>query len=312
MRLLSNKLLIFNNISTIFYILGSSGFITFMGRVMEVQFNKTSAGGSIFTGPITILGMAIGLLACGYFITKYKPPPKYLFFWNVVIGLISMCAALSYTQLGCGSNSNLLVNGSIVTCNSNCNCDGVTYSPVCDRLTYTTYYSPCHAGCKTFDEKKNIYTDCTCNEAFISAKRSTSAKDYFVESLTNRSIVENRLDGKQTTLYEIYDDELKPDKQPHDDDEIIDGNDLYEDSYEDSEETSENTEEKSQNTESVDLVKDDSNARARRDMQIEKVVTPGACVGDCTYAYYTFSLISMVSSLISSTGRIGNVLLNFR
>lgn len=56
MRLLRNKLLIFNNIASIFYILGSAGQITFMGRVMEVQYNRTSANGSIFTGPLTILG----------------------------------------------------------------------------------------------------------------------------------------------------------------------------------------------------------------------------------------------------------------
>lgn len=61
MRLLKNKLLVFNNIASIFYILGSSGYITFMGRMMEVQFNTSSHGGSIITGPITIFGMTIGL-----------------------------------------------------------------------------------------------------------------------------------------------------------------------------------------------------------------------------------------------------------
>lgn len=70
MRLLRNKLLVFNNIASIFYILGSSGYITFMGRMMEVQFNTSSHGGSIITGPITIFGMTIGLLTSGYVITK--------------------------------------------------------------------------------------------------------------------------------------------------------------------------------------------------------------------------------------------------
>lgn len=70
MRLLKNKLLVFNNIASIFYILGSSGYITFMGRMMEVQFNTSSHGGSIITGPITIFGMTIGLLLSGYVITK--------------------------------------------------------------------------------------------------------------------------------------------------------------------------------------------------------------------------------------------------
>lgn len=56
MRLLKNKILMFNILSTIFYILGSSGYITFLSKYMEVQFNKNSADASIVTGPITIIG----------------------------------------------------------------------------------------------------------------------------------------------------------------------------------------------------------------------------------------------------------------
>lgn len=258
--------------------------------------------------------MVLGLLSSGYFITKYKPPPKYLFFWNVILGLLSVCSSLSYTQLGCGSNNSLIVNGSIVSCNSNCVCDGISYNPVCDRSTGTTYYSPCHAGCKTFDEKKNLYTDCTCSAdvSISSTKRSTddflAIEKFNVESVTNRSIADREIKPteKRVTLYEIYDEELKPNMQPHDDD-TIDENELYADnSYEDSSEELLSTER------AVDLAKEDTKPRKRRELPEEKIIVPGACVGDCTFDYYTFSLISMVSSLISSTGRIGNVLLNFR
>lgn len=58
-RLLTNRLLMLNSFNSVFYCLAFSGQWTFMGRVMEVQFNKTSAGGSIFTGPLTIVGMAV-------------------------------------------------------------------------------------------------------------------------------------------------------------------------------------------------------------------------------------------------------------
>lgn len=257
--------------------------------------------------------MALGLLFSGYFITKYKPPPKYLFFWNVCIGLMSMCAALSYTQLGCGSNNFLITNGTIFSCNSNCACDGISYSPVCDRSTSTTYYSPCHAGCKTFDEKEKVYRDCACSaDVSISTKRSTddlyAIEQFTGESATNRIITdrETKPTEKRITLYEVYDEELKPNKQPHDDDTTIDGNELYEDSYED------DSVEGALSAEKIDLPMKDPNPRKRREMPEEKIISPGACLGDCTFDYYIFSLISMVSSLISSTGRIGNVLLNFR
>ncbi|XP_031623047.1 solute carrier organic anion transporter family member 74D-like [Contarinia nasturtii] len=162
-RLLTNKLLMLNCFASVFYHLGS-GPMTFMGRMMEVQFNKTSAGGSVFTGPLNMFGMAIGILLSGIVIKKFQPSAKYLLSWNVMIGLILACVRLSYTQLGCDNSNSLLVNGSIVLCNANCVCDGILYSPVCDDSTRTTYFSPCHAGCKSFNEKQNVYNDCTFTE----------------------------------------------------------------------------------------------------------------------------------------------------
>lgn len=316
MRLLKNKLLVFNNIASIFYILGSSGYITFMGRMMEVQFNTSSHGGSIITGPITILGMTIGLLTSGYVITKYRPPPKYLFFWNAVLGVMAMSTQIFYTQIGCDGGNSLLMNGSIISCNSNCNCDGISYSPVCDRSTNTTYFSPCHAGCKTYDEKENIFRDCTCsnripsdigmiqtNDGRVINKRSTSPASFLVETgiakggSNNGASNEVRTTERQLTFYDVYDEELKLNRPPHDHDESIDINDLYDFVYE----------------ESLHEMNDELALRKRRQSQpSDHVILPKSCVGDCKRDYYIFSLVSMISSLISSTGRIGNVLLSFR
>lgn len=47
MRLLRNKLLIFNILSGVFYILGASGFMTFLTKYMEVQFHKNSQEATI-------------------------------------------------------------------------------------------------------------------------------------------------------------------------------------------------------------------------------------------------------------------------
>ncbi|XP_031619006.1 solute carrier organic anion transporter family member 74D-like [Contarinia nasturtii] len=163
-RLLTNKLLMLNCFCSVFYIYSFSGTMTFMGRMMEVQFNKTSAGGSAFTGPINMVGMSAGLLISGYIIKKYQPSPKYLFFWNVIIGLFSVCCTLSFTQMGCDNSHSLTVDQSMVSCNANCICEGISYTPLCDHSSSTTYFSPCHAGCKTFDEKLNAYTNCSCTE----------------------------------------------------------------------------------------------------------------------------------------------------
>lgn len=56
MRLLKNKILIFNITSTTFYILGSTGYILFLSKYIEVQFNKSPSDATILTGPVTAIG----------------------------------------------------------------------------------------------------------------------------------------------------------------------------------------------------------------------------------------------------------------
>lgn len=270
--------------------------------------------------------MTIGLLTSGYVITKYRPPPKYLFFWNTILGLMSMSTQIFYTQIGCDGGNSLLLNGSIISCNTNCNCDGISYTPVCDRFTNTTYFSPCHAGCRAYDEKENVYRDCTCsnvippefnmninamNDGRVINKRSTSPASFFAkavggrnggasDSTTNRIMASNKIrtTERQLTLYDVYDDDdLKLNRLPHDHDETIDVNELYDIAYEES------------------LHENDDGLVLRKRRQLPtpaNVVSPQSCVGDCRRDYYIFSLVSMISALISSTGRIGNVLLSFR
>lgn len=49
-RLFKNKLLMFNVLSGIFYILGASAYFTFMSKYLEVQFHKSAADATIVTG----------------------------------------------------------------------------------------------------------------------------------------------------------------------------------------------------------------------------------------------------------------------
>lgn len=50
-------------------------------------------------------------------------------------------------------------------CNRDCGCAGIPYYPVCSNQDgYTNYFSPCHAGCKTFEEFNDtvIFRECAC------------------------------------------------------------------------------------------------------------------------------------------------------
>uniref|UniRef100_A0A182SSX6 Kazal-like domain-containing protein n=1 Tax=Anopheles maculatus TaxID=74869 RepID=A0A182SSX6_9DIPT len=153
MRLLKNKLLMFNILSGIFYILGSSGYITFLSKYIEVQFHKSTANATVITGPITLFGMVAGFLISGIIISKKKPSPKKLLFWNVIVGAGYMAGQISYLFLTCPDGTMPLVKGRLnltTECNSHCHCDGIPYSPICQEETGITFFSACHAGCDTW------------------------------------------------------------------------------------------------------------------------------------------------------------------
>lgn len=70
--------------------------------------------------------------------------------WNVIVGFLSFLGILSFSLIGCSGNEqsiavNIPTEGQI-TCNSECNCDYVPFTPVCGQ-NGLTYISPCHAGC---------------------------------------------------------------------------------------------------------------------------------------------------------------------
>ena len=100
-RLFTNKLLMCNVISGIFYILGASAYMTFMSKYLEVQFHKNAADAVIITGPFTIIGVCVGFLVSGYVISKKKPAPSKLLFWNVIVGCGYMAGQISYLYLTC-------------------------------------------------------------------------------------------------------------------------------------------------------------------------------------------------------------------
>lgn len=78
-------------------------FITYFIKYIEVQFHRSSAKESIVAGPIILTGSLVGLLGSGIFISKFKPPPKYLLMWNVFGGLGFIAGQIVFIFLGCDS-----------------------------------------------------------------------------------------------------------------------------------------------------------------------------------------------------------------
>ena len=207
-RLLKNKLLMFNIFSGIFYILGMGGFMTFMSKYLEVQFNKTKADSTIIAGPLNIFGMVIGLLGSGWYISKKKPGASRLLFWNVIIGVLYMVGQFSYLFLSCSDDNTPLADASgrfdlTTECNTNCQCSSVPFNPVCDPTTGQTFFSACHAGCKSWDAKGQVYTNCSCSSPLTRAdpysfyttqieETTTTSEDLLQDDIVTETTVPSR------------------------------------------------------------------------------------------------------------------------
>lgn len=278
-RVVTNKVLMYNIISAIFFILSSSGFITFFSKYMEVQFYKNSADATIIAGPVTLVGMVMGLLFSGWFISKYQPSPKKLFMWNIIVGMIPMLGQTAYLFLHCESSINSLDLNSLnltSSCNANCFCDSVPYSPVCEVETGTTFFSPCHAGCNIFNEDKKTYTNCTC------ASNQASQTNPWAVSSEPSTTVSSALSTESASTVQLW---------------LLDSSSTQT-TYNDYQEGS--------------TTLDPDHSRKRREEPSLLSMIPGVCLAGCNISFWIFVSISCMSQLIGSTGRIGNIILNFR
>lgn len=294
--------------------------------------------------------MVSGFLLSGYVISKYKPGPRKLFFWNVVVGFGYMIGQVIYIFLSCDNNYINNFTGTLnltSQCNTNCSCTGVAYSPVCYEPTSTTFFSPCHAGCNQWDDKGKFYDNCACaasqsqytqlplNYSTIlhtqdkTAESSSSSifsttlpvvstsVELPVSFVTTEStgalpnVTENQYEPIlfksiiNTTENSTIEDVLYFQQSSTSDDEITqtteDAADIittpsdYNNDYSTTEEIISRQERSSKDEESS-LLK----------------MIPGACLAGCARGFYMFTIISFVINWFGATGRIGNILLNFR
>ncbi|KAL5279212.1 hypothetical protein ACFFRR_003683 [Megaselia abdita] len=313
MRLLRNKLLMFNNISAVFYILGASGYMTFLSRYMEVQFSKSPQNATIVIGPLTIFGMVFSIIMSGLIITKKKPRPGIVLFWNVFVGCLYMLGQGAYFFLYCEANTSTFIQGGALNlsmpCNTECQCDGVSYNPVCHSDTGITFYSPCHAGCYSWNKDDKRYENCNClkdpnpllaNSVHKEIEKATKKYEdgqiavagiaSVVEKVTRTTIPIRTTVTSKTTLSIIPiddEDDLLP-YEPEGDIVIP--------------------------TEEGSGMAEEKPVRIKREMNdkfIETFLVPGACTGNC-WSFWVFLGVSCVINWLGSSGRIGNILINYR
>uniref|UniRef100_A0A1A9ZK73 Solute carrier organic anion transporter family member n=1 Tax=Glossina pallidipes TaxID=7398 RepID=A0A1A9ZK73_GLOPL len=267
MRLLRNKLLIYNIISAICYILGAAGYFTFLTKYMEVQFHKSAQGSTIVVGPASVVGSVVGLVASGLVISKRKPCASKVLFWNVIVGCVYILGQISYMFLYCNDSVILDKHGKLnltSTCNANCSCEDVAYAPICHEPSERAYFSPCHAGCRSWNSEHKHYSNCSCLSADLITE---SHKQFSGNNITSTSPTLGSYSTAVTGLFST-DIPLK--------------NDLIS--------------EKSTSGISLSTIK----------------LKPGVCLQGCNTAFWAFSICTLIVNWFGSSGRIGNILVNYR
>lgn len=116
-------------------------FWTYTAKLMESLYHISASSANFYVGTFGLTASALGILVAGIVISKFQPTARVLTLWNVVIGVISALAVLSFAFMGCSQNDNSVKMNFNAVCNADCHCDFVKYSPVCgiDSFTYTRY-----------------------------------------------------------------------------------------------------------------------------------------------------------------------------
>lgn len=178
-RLLANKIYMYNNLASTFNIFGFMPFWIFSPKLIETLYRQSTAASSFFTGTFALVSSAAGLLVAGFVISKFKPRARYLAFWNVIVGILSVGCIISFTFLGCDESKNAVkINyDAVPSCNADCKCDFVKYSPVCGA-DGTTYISACHAGCSQvrMANSTKVFGQCSCVDAVVHGEFNQSAR----------------------------------------------------------------------------------------------------------------------------------------
>ncbi|KAG1650301.1 Solute carrier organic anion transporter family member 4C1 [Nymphon striatum] len=163
--LFKNPILMCQNLSLIFYLLGVLGFFLFLPKYFESQFRQPSQKANVISGLATVSLMAVGFLVSGFVIYKFKPSARILSGWNVFLGFVQVASMIALANIGCTQNTIATTD----SCMEDCRCTNQVFTPVCYFENTTTYFSPCHAGCTTtyFEDKNRVFDNCECTDSIM-------------------------------------------------------------------------------------------------------------------------------------------------
>lgn len=186
LRLLRNKLVVLKLASEVFYVLAAIGIMVYYSKFMEVMFNRSAADASLVTGPFEMVTTIVGFYLAACIIGKSQPSFRILTFASILVGLMYAIAFAINFILPCDTTSVASQLGFLnltTECNQNCSCESTSFTPVCNVGLKTTFFSPCHAGCTSWNDSSLQYDGCVCATNSNHSIQSLSESNWNVNSL---------------------------------------------------------------------------------------------------------------------------------
>uniref|UniRef100_A0A914VB83 Kazal-like domain-containing protein n=1 Tax=Plectus sambesii TaxID=2011161 RepID=A0A914VB83_9BILA len=159
-----------------------NGFAAFMPKILETILSTTPTIAS-YMSSLIILAAAIGVIVGGIVIRKMKLQVGGMLKLMVichVIALITLgtfllqCPPRTFVGINIDYNNQKLIDTDSpssldVDCNRDCDCTD-EWNPVCHTETGASFYSACHAGCKTqisLNNSEKEWLGCKCLKRYL-------------------------------------------------------------------------------------------------------------------------------------------------
>ncbi|KAL1435752.1 hypothetical protein MTO96_010537 [Rhipicephalus appendiculatus] len=172
-RLVRNPIFMFHTIGLVFVFLATAGFGTSFSKYVEFQFRQSASKANYYTGAAKVVTNIVGILVGGVVIHRFRPGPRVVAGYSAFVEVAMMAGFVAMMFIGCESptiagvapGNNVSATSLLEKCNVDCNCNTQIYEPVCSSNKMMSYFSPCHAGCRstgTSPMNVTIYKDCSC------------------------------------------------------------------------------------------------------------------------------------------------------
>ena len=114
-RLFSNKILMFDTLSMVFFLFSTTNG-SYMAKFVEFQFHVSPSKASLVSGSTKMIGNIVALSISTLVVSYFKPSARSLTLYNFVSDLVAVLVTASLIFVDCGSSAGILTPSSCLAC----------------------------------------------------------------------------------------------------------------------------------------------------------------------------------------------------